>query len=351
MGMRPVYGHDDLLNRLGGSIATGRFPQVSLFTGPRGAGKQRVALWVAQGLLCEAGGEKPCGACRSCRQAAELIHPDLHWFVPIPRPKVADAKKQIDAAQELLAGIMAERRAEPLYSPADGMLGYPIAAIRLLHRVVAVSPFSARCKVIVLGDAERLVIQEASPEAANALLKVLEEPPADTTIILTAERPDRLLPTVRSRLVPLGIRRVSDEAVESFLRVELKTELAPDELQRRVFLAEGCIGRALSAEDDAEPAQAASRFLDAVRSGAGGWARRAFRQPPWAARGAFSSMLDALALSLRSQLATEGNLSRGDLRRTVEALKKVEETRTAARGNVNPQLALAVLGQQLEGLT
>ncbi len=216
MGIHPVYGHDDLLNRLGGSIATGRFPQVALFTGPRGAGKQRVALWVAQGLLCAAGGGNPCGACSSCRHAAELIHPDLHWFVPIPRPQVADAKKQIDAAEELLAGIMAERRAEPLYSPTDGMLGYPIAAIRLLHRIVAVSPFSARCKVIVLGDAERLVVQEASPEAANALLKVLEEPPADTTIILTAERPDRLLPTVRSRLVPLGIRRVSDEAVESF---------------------------------------------------------------------------------------------------------------------------------------
>lgn len=345
-----MYGHEALLDRLGSSLAIGRFPQVSLFTGPAGVGKQRVALWVGQGLLCEGGPGAPCGSCAPCRQVRKLTHPDLHWFVPIARPKATDPSKQIGEAQELLAAAIADRRAEPKYSSPEGMIGYPIAAIRLLHRIAGLTPYSGKRKVFVLGDADRLVVQQASQEAANALLKVLEEPLEDTVIILTSSRAEALLPTIRSRLVPLRIGRVADSAVERFIHTEMDENASGTALQRRVLSADGSIGQVIAAGDAAGAEADAAAFLETAEAGGGGFARKAFRQQPWAARGAFTDTLDAMALSLRDRLRDATSPGNGKLRRTLEALKKIEATRLAAQGNVNPQLALAVLGRELEEL-
>src|SRR3989442_9294579 len=85
------------------------------FEGPRGVGKQRLALWVGQLLLCERRGERePCGECRSCRLALTLQHPDLHWFVPVEvSRRGADADKQVDLVEEALGAAMAARRNQP----------------------------------------------------------------------------------------------------------------------------------------------------------------------------------------------------------------------------------------------
>ena len=83
-------------------------------TGPEGVGKQRLALWTAQLLLCEAPGAEPCGQCRSCRLVLGLTHADLHWIVPIPRPKAGEPDKQVEEAAESIAeaaGGTAERAA------------------------------------------------------------------------------------------------------------------------------------------------------------------------------------------------------------------------------------------------
>ena len=135
MTLRPIYGHHALLDRLAGALASGRFPQASLLVGPPGVGKQRIALWVGQALLCEHGPGAPCDTCRACRQALAIQHPDLHWFVPIPRPKAGDADKMVDEARELLGQVMEERRKEPLWGRPDGMASHSVASVRLLHRL------------------------------------------------------------------------------------------------------------------------------------------------------------------------------------------------------------------------
>lgn len=351
MSLRQIYGHEALLNRLGGAIASGRFPQATLLVGPQGVGKQRLALWVAQGLLCERGPGEPCGDCGACHRALELRHPDLHWFIPIPRPKAGDPEKQVEEARDALRTLWEERRPSGQWEPPGGMASHALASVRLLQRVVALTPFEAQRKVVIVGDAERLIVQEASPEAANAMLKVLEEPPADTTVILTAADPQALLPTIRSRVVPFRVTRVGDEAVRQYLRTELNDELEPRALERRTLLAEGCVGRALRGEDEADGAdRAADELLRAIRHGPAQWGPRALGQMPWSARGEYSATLDALAVRIRAGLEEESTGNGQRLHRWLGALRRVDEARADAQANVNPQLGLAVLARDLERL-
>src|SRR5689334_24116044 len=114
MPLPPLYGHEGTRNRLVGAIASGRLPQALLFEGPRGVGKQRLALWLAQALLCENRGKgkgetgDPCGECQPCRMVLSLSHPDVHWFVPLePSKKSGDADKQVEVVEDALAAEMA----------------------------------------------------------------------------------------------------------------------------------------------------------------------------------------------------------------------------------------------------
>lgn len=351
MTLRPIYGHDALTDRLEATIASGRFPQVALFVGPAGVGKQRLALWAAQALLCEEGPGRPCGRCRSCVQVAGLGHPDVHWFVPVVKKGSGDAQKQLETTAEALAEAIQERRNSPLYLPPEPRASHALASVRLLQQRTAVTPFQGRCKVIILGDAERLVVQESSQEAANALLKVLEEPPADTTLILTAAQPQRLLPTIRSRCVPLRIRRIADEAVRDFAKHEMTPPLSRAEIDRVTSLADGRIGRVLEEADSGDEAvRAAERFIEAVRAGPHSWGERVLLQPPWGARGGFTAMLDALAMRLRGDLKEAARRGDREVRRHLKAVTQVETFRSEAQGNVNPQVALAVLASEVEGL-
>jgi DNA polymerase-3 subunit delta' len=181
-------------------------------------------------------------------------------------------------------------------------------------------------------------------------LKVLEEPPDDTVVILTSSEPQALLPTIRSRLVPLRVGRVGDSVVRAFLEREVDPAPEGDDLETRTLLAEGSIGRAVWSDEAGDDARrAAVSLLAAIQGGPDAWGRAALAQAPWSARGDFSSTLDALALLLR-----EGMVERADTGRDVggwlQALERVEEIRTEAQGNANPQLALAVLGSDLEQL-
>ena len=350
MNLRPIYGHEAVLGRLGGALASGRFPQATLLVGAPGVGKQRLALWIAQGLLCQEG-PAPCGACGACHRSLALRHPDLHWFIPIPRPKAGDPDKQVEEARDALGTVLQERRQNPLWVPPEGMASHSLASVRLLQRAIVLTPFEGSRKVVILGDAERLVVQEANPEAANAMLKVLEEPPPNTWLVLTAADPQALLPTIRSRLVPFRVPRVSDAAVRDFLENELDSPLPPTggALERLVVLAEGRIGRALGTAEAADGAdRAAQRFLKGIGKGPAAWLPQVLNQPPWAARGDFSATLDALALRIRSRLQQSAESGDTDLERWLTALRRVTETRAEARSNANPQLALAVLAGDLE---
>ena len=146
-----------------------------------------------------------------------LTHPDLHWFMPIVRPKSGEPGKQVEEAADAIAAELADRRKQPLYAQPDGMAIHPIASVRLLQQRAGLTAVEGGWRVFIIGDAERLVPQEASQEAANAMLKLLEEPPQRSLFALTTTDPRRLLPTMRSRTAPLRLGRLSDADVREFL--------------------------------------------------------------------------------------------------------------------------------------
>jgi DNA polymerase-3 subunit delta' len=347
MAMHQLFGHREARRRIIESVAAGKLPQVILITGPEGVGKQRFGLWLAQLLFCpNRTPEGPCGSCRPCRLVLGLAHPDLHWFIPIPRPKAGASDKQVEEAGELLSEVLAERRERPLYQSPDGMHLHPIASAKLLMRRAALTPVEGSAKVFVMGEADRLVAQEGGDAAANALLKFLEEPPADTWIVLTATEPERVLPTIRSRAVPLRLARLPEPEIRSFAESRLDPVPAGTELDLLVRHADGAIGKLVgSAEAARRVAEEARAVIDAATSKGGARFERSLRQAPWSARGGFTDLLDAVAaeLSLRAREAAQRDAT-GPY---VTALERVQAARAEAQGNVNPQLLLAVLTADL----
>jgi len=355
--MHPLVGHHVAQAQVRKAIADKRLPQMILLTGAPGVGKQRFALWMAQGLLCQGGAEAPCGVCPPCRRVLGLNHPDLHWFMPVARPKAGDPDKAVEELAELVNEVVSERRESPLYQAPDGLAGHFVATARLLQRRAALTPVMGRLKVFIVAEADRLVPQESSQEAANALLKLLEEPPADTQLILTVADPNRLLPTVRSRLVPLRLGRLTAAEVEQVLVAGGRT--AGADLTRLATAAGGSPGGALSlGEESAKAQRAVDELLRAVSAGGSAAAERALKQGPWAARGDFTAMLDALAETLgEAARAATGGRPRLPLPESlrqprpvaalVAAQERVARAREAAQGNVNPQLLLLALADEL----
>jgi DNA polymerase III subunit delta' len=359
MTLHPLAGHRETRSRLAEGVRNNRLPQVLTLAGPWGVGKQRLALWLGQLVLCEARGDEPCGSCRSCRMVTGLAHPDLHWFVPIARPKASETDKQIEEASQAITACLDERRTQPLYGQVDGMASHGIASVRLLLRRASLTSVEGGRRVFIIGEADRLVSQESSPEAANALLKMLEEPSPGTLFVLTTVDAERLLPTIRSRSVLLRIGGLAEADLREFLATHLRPAPSAGELDNRVARAEGSIGRALAGGDQSGKAQHAARqLLEAVLAGPGPSLEQALKQAPWSARGDFTAMLDALAETL-SDAAREslGESARrtvppglkryGPPDRLLKAMEHVAEAREAAWGNVNPQLLLAVLSEDL----
>ena len=153
---------------------------------------------------------------------------------------------------------------------------------------------------------------------------------------------------VRITVKPGG---VGDEVVRRFLQAELDPAPKGAALEHRVLLAQGSIGRALVAGGQSDSAQRAAEQLQAaIRGGPARWAAAALAQAPWSARGDFTETLDALSVRLRDGAAKDARANPERLRRHVAALKAVEQIRVDAQGNLNPQLALAVLAMDLEAL-
>ncbi|MEK6610028.1 MAG: hypothetical protein AABZ35_03810 [Gemmatimonadota bacterium] len=353
MPLHPLYGHDALKDRLTGAMTAGRLPPALLLVGAPGVGKQRLGLWLAQGLVCEKGPGAPCGACHGCKLAATLTHPDIHWFFPITRPK-GDESKQVEEAEEQLGAAIAARREQPLYAPPDGMAGLFLPLVRSLHRRVQMRPAMARRKVFLVAEAERLVPQASSPEAANAMLKVLEEPPPDTYFILTTSEPSALLPTIRSRLVQLRVKRLRASDVERFLAEVPNPPLSTAEATRRADVAGGSIGAALALSAEAEESRdAARRLLETAAKEPASRYRFSLAVRPYGGRGDFTETLDAVAELLRDELAEKlrdpAASAGNDASATglLASIREIEKARRLAQGNVNPQLIVVDLLRRL----
>lgn len=351
----PLHGHTALATRLLEAARGGRLPASLLLHGPAGVGKQRLALWLARALLCTGardGVERPCGDCQSCRYADELQHPDLHWY--FPRENWTGGPPDAERVRRDYAEAVAERvKAGGLYPEPDPAHALYVAAVRALVGTAALSPALSRRKVLVVGDAERMVAQEGADQAANAFLKLLEEPPADTTILLTSSEPGALLPTIRSRVVAVRVPRLPDADVAAFcedplVRAALDEARGPARLDDRLALAAGAPGRLLGSRAVAAATAAANRLLDAATGRRSQLYREAFSQGVAGARGQFSANLEALTAALheRTRLALRRGDSTAAYRYTL-AVPIVETARERAFGNASPQLVSAALLRQL----
>lgn len=374
--LRPLYGHEEARLALARAVDRGSLPGSLLIHGPRGVGKQRFGLWLAQRLVCvEPGDPNPCGTCRPCRLALRIEHPDIQWFFPMVRPKGSiAADKLADTLEEVRAAELAARREEPLRTSDPGEpVGIFLAQVQTLRKMAAARPASGGRRLFLIGDAELLAPQEATTEAANALLKLLEEPPADTTIVLTATEPEGLLPTLRSRVLPVRLHPLPHDEVLRFLRTEVQDV---DEHAARIAsgLADGSIGQALGflpSGDRPGPLEELRREARALLEAAATPSpvtrlARAHALSPAGARGSFFHVLEFLIVWLRDLAATASGAEAmvlnvdagpfltefarklpGAAHGAPAAIRVVEQARAMAHGNVNPQLITAWMTREI----
>lgn len=346
-----LYGHEELRTRLTRTFRAGNLPASLLFHGPRGVGKQRLALWLGQTLLCESD-EAPCGACRSCRYARDLNHPDLHWYFPRERLKSADAGIE-DVRDDYDEAIEGRVKAAGLYPPPPGNEGIFVATVRAIVQEAAVTPALGKRKVFVIGDAERMGLQDGQEFAANAFLKLLEEPSRTTNIIITSSEPGALLPTIRSRTVAVRVPALPESSVREFVSDPLVSGAlgisGAKAIAEKVQLAAGAPGTLFGDETRAKAMSAARRILEAAAS-------RQLSQRHLAsasvgsigARGSFTDILDALIVLLAERMRAA--LHDGNEQRALavsRASDSVGNARIRAGGNVNPQLLVAGLMREL----
>lgn len=346
-----VYGHETIRARLAQSVDAGTLPGSLLFQGQRGVGKQRLALWLAQRLLCSAE-NPPCNSCSTCRYVRDLTHPDLHWV--FPRPRLRDSDPDLEQVRDDYAEALAERAANyGLYAAPSGSEGIYVATVRSLVQRATMTPAFGKRKVLIVGDAERMVPQEGADMAANAFLKLLEEPPADTTIILTSSEAGALLPTIRSRVVSVRIPLVAETAVRAFVEdPTVKQHLdgsGRSTTAERVRIAAGAPGRLFGRDDHAKATMNARKIIDAA-TGKRPSLRysTALAQGSTAARGAFSDTLESLVELLGERVRDA--MHRKDEPAAAAASKAVDavlRAQTIAGNNVSPQVITARLIRDL----
>ncbi|RJQ87763.1 MAG: AAA family ATPase, partial [Desulfobacteraceae bacterium] len=222
-------------------VQDNRLPHALLFWGPPGSGKSAAAIETARWLNCEAGLSGPCGSCESCRQFAALEHPHFMYLLPLPGRALADAEsgELSQAGAEELSEILRRKGADP-YQKAEmsGAQGILIGQIRALLQWASRKTFSGRPRVALVDQADRL-----REEAGNALLKLLEEPPPDFILVLTAPSPEDLLPTLRSRCQAVEFDRLAPAVVAAELA--RRFELDPVAADVAARLSGGDLSRAL----------------------------------------------------------------------------------------------------------
>jgi DNA polymerase-3 subunit delta' len=220
-----VTGHKWAVDLLKRQVATGRTPQALLLTGPLNVGKSTVARFFAQYLSCQAT-TKPCGKCLSCRKVVSGNHPDV---------RVWDDDEGLKEAAGLKEAIKIDQ-------------------IRELQRELALSPYEGQYRVALLCNFER-----ATLNAANALLKTLEEPNPQVVIVLTATDPGALLPTIVSRCQTLALRPLpTQEVVEA---LQTRWQASPAQAELLAQLAAGRLGWAIRALEDENLLKRRERYL------------------------------------------------------------------------------------------
>lgn len=373
MSLHALVGHEAVREALRTAYGRGELPGSLLLHGPRGVGKQRLALWLAQLVVCERPADDgPCGRCGPCRMTLSLEHPDVHWYFPLERPKGASGDKLVEKLEAARHDELAEIRDEPRRpSFSHEIRAIYLGTVANIRATAAKRPSMADGPVFIVGQAELLVPQEASQEAANALLKLLEEPPGDARFVLTSSEPGMLLSTIRSRTVPLHVPPLPVDRVQTFLEDELDVE--PETARWAATLSQGSPGRAMAflpEGDELGPLESLRRkafhtVVAAVSDDPAAGFELAVGFPPSGAR-ALVDLFTFVEEWLRDLAATAAGADQTvfnqdalkrlkkhvaaasiDPSHVPEAFPAVERARELARGNVNPQLVVSGLVRDL----
>ena len=212
----PLIMQKAVWERLNSIKSSDRIGSAYLFSGPGGSGKEALSLCFGKHLNCEKIGSSPCNICPSCQRFNQLQHEELKLVFPLPVPRKKVEKQFDNEFLEIIEDAIKKKAADPFYKiqipKANRIL---IQSIRDLRRTLYFKVGNKGRKVVLFFDAH--LLSSGQNEAANALLKILEEPPDNTTLILVTDHKEQLLPTILSRCQHLAVPRLSDNVIESWL--------------------------------------------------------------------------------------------------------------------------------------
>ncbi len=221
MGLTEFLGNERIVAVLRGALRSERVPHALLFTGPRGVGKFTLARMFAQAANCERLTDDFCGECETCKHIARLAGSQK-----LLEQGLAERGESADAATvERVPLILQSHPDVWALVPDPVRLKNPVARpvlrvgqLRAVQRAAYFKPMGRR-RVFILDGAETM-----RWDVANVFLKILEEPPSSSTLILTAPSPYALLPTIVSRCMQFHFAPLSQAAVEKILQPEAGRE-------------------------------------------------------------------------------------------------------------------------------
>jgi DNA polymerase-3 subunit delta' len=363
-------GNRAVMERLRAAIAAGKLPHALILSGARGAGKYTLALMLTMALECE---HQPrevsaegrdlagfCGVCRNCTRIAEAADLDT---------KIEEAvavREEMRETDKKDTRVLVQTHPDVLIVPPDPpQLLIKLGQVRTLIQRAQYLPTEAPAKVFVLTSAAMM------KEAANSLLKILEEPPAYTHLILLAENTGELLPTIRSRSALAHLGALPAEQVDELLRVR-RPELKKAERELTVRLSEGAAGRALGfnlAEYAAARADALTMLQTAERANDHSTLFRVTETYRAGAEGQVktNSLLRAMASLLEDILLAQAGAGerirnidkQADLQRMADtfdfawvesAVRGLDTVQSGMRRNLLRSLSLDAFAGELEGI-
>ena len=227
--MWQIIGQDRTVDLLSRSLQEGHLSHAYLLVGPKHVGKMTLAMDLARTVNCESGG-RPCGECRSCRRITAGKHVDVQ-----------------------VIGIESEESSDNGQSKTK----VGIKQIEEIKRDASLPPYEGKYKVFILDGAESL-----SVEAANSLLKILEEPSPQVLLLLLAARESSLLPTVVSRCRRIELTPLPAGVIEQALVSRWQFKSKESQLMARI--CNGCLGWAITALEDERLLQQRSERLNTL---------------------------------------------------------------------------------------
>ncbi|WP_443937150.1 DNA polymerase III subunit [Pedobacter sp. MW01-1-1] len=264
MQFKEIIGQERIKQQLVQTVKENRVSHAQLFLSPTGSGALPLAIAYAQYINCLAKLENDsCGDCANCRKYERLIHPDLHFSYPIFTS--ASVKMAVDVLEEWRTMVLQDSYFDldiwrSKLDVANKQANIPIAECHDIIKKLSFKAFEAETKVLIMWLPEYL------DKFGNALLKLIEEPPANTLFILVAQSQDQILNTILSRTQIVKIPKLSGEEITNYLQEN--RGLGDHQARDYAFLADGNLIEAKTLAADTQ-SDSSSTFTSWLRMGFG----------------------------------------------------------------------------------